>query len=473
VRVLGAATLSLVLAAGCGGDDTRPPMDSGPVYVPTQALPQVAFEGQNRLAVELLAPGEDFTGATVVPEDASGPLEITEQRCAVDRCAVVLRVRDDRPNMGRPVPSTIDSARHALLIDGGSGGPYRAFMTVFPLDTIDNRGTMPLNVSGVVLASAAEASTGSIFRATANEEPIRWVVFGDATFSGTIDASADGAEPYAGGAAGGAAGTAADGPLGGGAGVSGAGGGGGAAIEDGLAGAAADGTPDGGGAGGSGDGAPFLSCADRLEMESCPNGAGGGAEGEGGASGGTLLIASLGTLTLDGVLIARGGDGASGAGGGAGGNIVLAAPSFSASASIDVSGGAGEEGGGDGASGRLRVDGPSTLSGAWMGPSVDVSAVPAISDSAMITITGTAEPDAMITVYDIDGGNEATATAGSDGSFAVDYTLAAGINRLAVEAEVDGVTARSWVGTNIELEMVPALMQSLPRGATIDVVHVP
>ncbi len=91
----------------------------------------------------------------------------------------------------------------------------------------------------------------------------------------------------------------------------------------------------------------------------------------------------------------------------------------------------------------------------------------------MVTLSGTGTADAEVCVYDIESGAEATTIAGPDGTFTVDYPLADGINRLAVEATVDGVTSRSWVGTNIELEMVPALMQSLPRGATIDIVRVP
>jgi hypothetical protein len=473
MRLVCTATLVLALVQACGGDDTRPPMDSGPVYTPAQALPQVAFEGQSRLAVELLVLGEDLTGATIMPEDAGGPLEIIEQRCRGERCGVVLRVRDDRPNMGRPIPATIDSERHALIIEGSGGELYRAFMTVFPLDTIDNRGTMPLSVSGVVLASAAEATAGSMFRATALEAPVRWVVFGDATFAGTIDASAEGAEPYAGGDPGGVAGAAAAAPQGGAAGSAGAGAGGGGAALDGATGAGADGTPDTGGAGGTGDGEPILACADTLEAESCPNGAGGGATGEGGASGGTLLIASLGTLDLGGELRARGGDGASDGGGGAGGNVLVAAPSFAGGGTIDASGGLGDGNGGDGADGRVRVDGPGSFADAWTGPAVDVSAVESLSDASTVTLTGVAAPDASITVFDIEGGGGATATAGPDGSFSVDYPLTAGINRLGVEAESDGVRARSWVGTNIQLEMVPSLMQSLPRGATIDIVHLP
>ncbi len=472
---IGSATFAffVLLLAACGGDDTRPPADTGPTYIPVQAMPQVAFEGQARLAVELYVPGDDFSGAMVMVEDTAGPLELLDQRCGVERCGVVLRVRDDRPNMGRPVPSTIDSERHALIIEGASGDLYRAYMTVFPLDTIDNRGTMPLDVSGVVMASSAQASAGSMFRGGATEPPIRWVVFGDAELSGTIDASAEGAEPHAGGEAGGAAGAAGAAPLGGAAGTAGAGGGGGAATEDGGAGAAADGTPDGGGAGGTGDGAGFLACVDRLEMTSCPNGAGGGATGEGGASGGTVLIAALGTLTLGGEILARGGDGSSDGGGGAGGQVLLASPSFAGGGMVDANGGAGDGNGGDGAVGRIRVDGPGALSGAYEGPWVDIGGVPAITDAATVTLTGRAPAGVSVRVFDIEKSNEASATAGADGRFSVEVPLSVGINRLGVEADIDGLIARSWVGTNIQLEMVPSLMQSLPRGATIDIVHLP
>ena len=61
----------------------------------------------------------------------------------------------------------------------------------------------------------------------------------------------------------------------------------------------------------------------------------------------------------------------------------------------------------------------------------------------------------------------------ADGTFAVDVTLVAGLNRLMIQSTTDGLTVRSWVGTNIELESIPALRRALPRGATVDIVYLP
>jgi len=454
-------------------------MDTGPSYLPAETHPQVAFEGQQRLAVELLGIGENWSSASVRVEDPAGPLEIVEQRCRGERCGVVLRIRDDRPNMGIPIPSTIDTLRYGLIISGGSAD-YRAMMTVFPLDTIDNRGTMPLNVSGVVLAASAEAIAGSSFRAAAMGAPIRFVVFGDATFNGEIDVSAEGAEGRSGGGSGGAPGANGEGVGAGAPGVGGAGGGGGGgAAGDGVPGDGADGTPMTGGAGGVGDAPASMRCAETFEEESCGGGGGGGAAGAGGAGGGTLLVAALGTLDITaGMFTADGGAGADGSGGGGGGNIIIGAPTISGPAVLSAAGGAGgpagaAQMGGRGAEGAVRFDGlASDPGGIVVGPAVDVSGVVSISDEAVVTIAGTAAVGAELIVREIEGGAMATTTA-DDGTFSVDVTLAPGINRLAVEATLDGVTMRSWVGTNIELETIPALRQALPRGATVDIVHLP
>ncbi len=480
---------ALVLAA-CGGDDTPPPFDAGPVYPRATTSPQVAFEGQGRLVVDLYAAGQDFTGGSVRAEDPAGPLDVLEQRCRGERCAVVLRVRDTRPNMGIPVPSPIDAEQHGLIIMGGTED-HLANLTVFPLDTIDNGGTTAVSVRGVVMAASAETGPGSIFEGTAGAEPIRWVIFGDATFAGTVDVSGAGAEGRAGGAAGGAAGAPGEdvaggaGPTGGAPGVGGAGAGGGAAGADGEAGAGADGTALAGGAGGMGA-SQALTCASRLEEASCGGAGGGGAAGEGGAGGGTLLIASLGTLRATGASFSA--DGAAGAdagggGGGGGGNLLLAAPTIEGAPTVSATAGAGGTStaagiGGTGADGRVRVDAfVSSIGGVdagAIGPAIDVASVQSISDSAAVTLTGHAAPGAAIEARILDAGGTFSATAdATDGTFTIDVTLRPGINRITVSATVDGVTERSWVGTNFELENIPALSRALPRGATIDIVHLP
>jgi hypothetical protein len=480
--------IALLLALGlgaCGGDDMRPPRDTGPVYLSAETAPRVAFEGQTRLTVALFGAGEDWSAASVRVEDTSGPLEIIEQRCRGERCAVVLRVADQRPNMGILVPAPIDAEQHGLIISGGSED-YRGLLSVFPLDTIDNGGATPLEVDGVVLAARATTITGSIFRARAGEEPVRWVIFGDATFGGILDAStADGDGPRGGGGAGGAANSDGVGPgagQGGRAGEAGAGGGGGGAGEDGEAGAAADGTPLGGGGGGLGDGAASAACAERFEEMSCGGGGGGGSSGEGGAGGGTLLVAALGALRVDGAsFLADGGDGRDGGGGGAGGNVILGAPAIEGAVMLSAAGGAGGAAtgstsmGGAGAPGRVRVDAQQAPAAdpLWRGPAVDVSGIASISDRATITLTGVAAPGATVRIAALESSASGMTTAdATDGTFSLDVTLDPGMNRLTVEATGDGATVRSWVGTNFELESIPA-RPALPRGKTVDVVYLP
>lgn len=477
-------------AGACGGDDPPPPFDGGVVYPRATANPQVAFEGQERLVVDLFVAGEDFSGASVRVEDSTGPLDVLDQRCRGERCGVVLRVRDTRGNMGVPVPSPIDAEQHGLLITRGTQD-YLALVTVFPLDTIDNSGTTPASIRGVVMASSAETAPGSIFEGTAGGAPARWVIFGEATFGGTVDVSAADAEARAGGASGGSAGDPGGdidlmggGPRGGSPGLAGAGGGGGGAIEDGEAGAGADGSALGGGPGGMGS-AALHGCASRLEEDSCGGAGGGGASGEGGAGGGGLLIASLGTMRADGAAFAaNGGDGAMGGGGGAGGTVLLAAPTLAGAPTVEANAGMGglaasaDTGtGGDGSAGLVRLDAfAGSMSGpaGTTGPAADVAAVESLSDAAMVTITGRAAPGASIEATIMDTTASFTATADSgNGTFSVDVALNAGINRVVISATTDGVTLRSWVGTNYELESIPSLRQALPRGATIDVVHLP
>jgi hypothetical protein len=361
---------------------------------------------------------------------------------------------------------------------------YRGLLGVRPLDTIANGGASPLMVRGNVFASSADTVAGSTFRGVAGAAPVRWILFGGATLRGTIDVSGEGAGGGAGGANGGAASASGEGAGGGAAGAGGAGAGGGGAREDGLAGAAADGTPDGGGAGGVGDGTADTACTTTFEEEACGGSGGGGAAGEGGGGGGTLVIAALGPLDLSGATIrSAGADGVLGGGGGGGGNVLVASPALTATgATFDAAGGLGGTqtgggAGGAGGSGRIRVDAPNVALDplTFAGPAVDLATVPALSDAPTITLTGRASPAANVAVYELDDAAttfDAIADA-TTGAFSIEVTLRPGLNRLAVRAEQDGVTVRSWVGTSFELEQIPELRLALPRGALIDVVYLP
>lgn len=91
----------------------------------------------------------------------------------------------------------------------------------------------------------------------------------------------------------------------------------------------------------------------------------------------------------------------------------------------------------------------------------------------MLTLTGRAEADASIEVADIAGGAMASTTADASGGWTVDIALEPGLNRLAVTATGARGTARSWTGTNVELQRVSGSTSPLPVGATVDVVYVP
>ena len=476
MRSLPSLVVAVAVVAACGGDDDRPSFpDTGPTIPPASARPQVAFEGHGAMAIEITATGADLTGATIAPEDPSGPLSVVSSRCNGTRCGVVVAVADTRPNMGKPIPAPIDAANHFLSVTKGEDR-WRALITVYPLDAISNGGTMPLTVRGVQLASSITTAAGSTFRG--GDEPVRWIVFGGGSVNGTIDVSAEGAEGFAGGHAGGAPGARGSGPgAGAAAPVAGAGAGGAGGSDAGGAGEGADGTPGTGGAGG--DAITTIACVDDTRDAACGGSSGGGAAGAGGAGGGTLLLASLAPLDLAGATLrAGGGDGVDGGGGGAAGMIVVAAPSITETPILDAAGGGGGASSGAGGMGGAGTDGfavmelgTGSVAGLMTGPSVDLSTFEPVTDQPMLTLTGSAEPDAAIVLEDTDGGRLASTTADASGAWTAELTLEPGVNRIAIVATGALGTLRSWTGTNIDF--VNEMGTTRPVGATVDVVYVP
>ena len=179
--------------------------------------------------------------------------------------------------------------------------------------------------------------------------PVILAVDGDATIAGTIDASARGDTPGAGGnwnceGSAGSDGTGDNGPFAGS-----SGGGGGGFRTAGGAGGTADTDNDGapGGAGGQprgdGDLSPLLGGCSGGRPGDCN-------QTEGGAAGGAMQITAAGSLIVTGTIVANGGDGATctsgsnggGAGGGAGGAILLEGGDLDTSrATLQANGGAG------------------------------------------------------------------------------------------------------------------------------------
>src|SRR5690606_7671736 len=157
-------------------------------------------EGQQRFVTVLTAQsGESLDEATVEVADPSGPLSILEQRCAGDRCGVVLRVLDRVANTGEAIPPPIAGQDAYLIVRIPGASPQRALLRVMPLDTITGGGTEPLAVGGVRLASSADMAATTAFVGQPGGEPIRWVIFGQARLGGTIDVSGAGAMPGPGG----------------------------------------------------------------------------------------------------------------------------------------------------------------------------------------------------------------------------------------------------------------------------------
>lgn len=281
--------------------------------------------------------------------------------------------------------------------------------------------TLALPPNGVFNFTTITIPAGVTVRFTRNaaNTPVTLLANGDVTIAGAIDVSGSpggagvqGATSLAtnagaGGPGGFDGGDGADGitsttggsglgPGGGGGGVASCGGGGGAFAA--LGAVTSCSTPGGaygtptllplvGGSGGGGGGAPF-----------------GHTGSGGGGGGGAFLIASSGTITFTGTLLARGGNGGSSAGccttgaggGGSGGAIRLVATTIAGSGgSITVAGGSGGsqgQNGGAGSIGRIRVEAftnTATINFAQV-PSIDQPGTLALPNAPSLTITSVA-----------------------------------------------------------------------------------
>ena len=302
----------------------------------------------------------------------------------------------------------------------GADGPFNPTCAPTPCTA-----TIALPVSGTFNFTTISVNSGITVKFTpnANHTPVTMLASGNVTIAGTIDVSgapggwasdatslalpnggAGGPGGYSGGSGTNALvsqiGGAGLGPGGGSGATGGPGGGGGFG--------AAGGDSSSGAAGGPAYGAPTL-----LPLIGGSGGGGGAAafgftSAGGGGGGGALLIASSGTVTLTGNLLARGGNGGNcvgngyPGGGGSGGGIRLVATTITGTGgTISVAGGAGGLGcyiwGGAGAVGRIRVEGLSNSSTVTYNtpPSLNQPTLVALPNTPSLTITsiaGTATP---------------------------------------------------------------------------------
>lgn len=239
--------------------------------------------------------------------------------------------------------------------------------------------TLALPASGVFNFTTINVPSGVTLRFTRNTSntPVTLLASGDVTIAGTIDVGgarggdgafatilASNAGPGGPGAFDGGAGangivsSIGGAGLGPGGGIPGqrSGGGGGFAAP--------------GGNGSDSTGGPAYGTPTLLPLIGGSGGAGGGfgfgtTAAGGGGGGGAVLIASSGTLTFTGTILARGGDGGCGfqnaGGGGSGGAVRLAATTVTGSGgTINVTGGGGctptGASGGNGSVGRIRIE---------------------------------------------------------------------------------------------------------------------
>ena len=242
--------------------------------------------------------------------------------------------------------------------------------------------------SGVFNFTTVNIPTGVTitFTRNATNKPLTILASGDVVIAGTINIDGKvgntnglgglgGPGGYNGGSGGygfdqSFSGVPGDGPSGGGGGISGAtitgtnigdGGGGGYGLPG----------SNGGGGTNAGLGGPRFGAVTVLPLIGGSGGGGGGASantrgGAGGGGGGAILIASSGTITLNGTIFSRGGGGVgiftfvTGGGGGSGGAIRLISNTFTGIGNMNVTGGTGASGnfhpGGNGGQGYIRVE---------------------------------------------------------------------------------------------------------------------
>jgi len=304
----------------------------------------------------------------------------------------------------------------------GADGAFSPVCTPTPCTV-----TVPLPAAGVFNFSSINIPAGITVKFTpnANNTPVTMLASANATIAGTIDVSGGGGGggsvgtivgPPGGGAAGpggypGGSGTNALVSATGGAGL-GPGGGGGGVSRIGAGGGGGFGSAGGNGSSccgrvGGPDGVTY-GTATALPLIDGSGGGGGGANfgftgGSGGGGGGALLIASSGTITLTGALLARGGSGGAGlcdagqGGGGSGGGIRLVATSVTGTGgSISATGGSPGNGcigsNGQGGAGVIRVEALANTSTVSYGspPSLGQPGLVALANTPSLRITSVA-----------------------------------------------------------------------------------
>jgi hypothetical protein len=277
--------------------------------------------------------------------------------------------------------------------------------------------TLPLPPSGVFNFTTISIPAGVTLRFTRNaaNTPVTLLASGAVTIAGTIDIRGAG-----GGGGGGGTPLASNGGVGGPGGFDGGAGANGIASTVGASGLGPGGGIASGGSGGGGSFAtsgtnasngglagPVYGTETLLPLIGGSGGAGGGGGlgsfgAGGGGGGGAILIASSGTITFTGSILASGGGGASGGpqagGGGAGGAVRLLATTITGNnGSIDVRGGnLGSVIGalsGAGGNGRIRVEAftrTAILNVNNVAPSLAQPSVVALSNAPVLTIASVA-----------------------------------------------------------------------------------
>ena len=248
----------------------------------------------------------------------------------------------------------------AFAYESGSSGADGAFTPAADVQ-IDVPADGILHYTTINIASGVTVT----FRRNASNTPVFLLATGDVTIEGVLDVSGTSGTQDATG----------DFLALGGLGGPGGSGGGSAAAQGGLfglgpgAGAGGQGCTQGGGASPVGAGHKGAACpcgrpggqpVASVGWRLMSGGAGGGAanDGGGGGGGGVLVLASNGTITVDGEIRANGGAGAGAAGSGGGGAIRLVADIILGDGTLRATGGpcAGCQSGGCGGDGLIQLE---------------------------------------------------------------------------------------------------------------------
>jgi len=195
IRIFCRAALVCVAAlwaAACGGGDSGQDVEIeydlyelDPPAGYARMTPNNAFEGSTWFVadMEAIEPGDDLTGAVVLPPDDRDSIHVLAYHCNNRRCGVVIGIDEYLPSTTQPIPVPIDADSVQLRIERGTDR-WESTLTVFPLEiSRSSSPSYPLMLSETYMVSSLTISSGASLTVNFSNVPelemsvLRWNVF--------------------------------------------------------------------------------------------------------------------------------------------------------------------------------------------------------------------------------------------------------------------------------------------------------